>query len=89
MTLRLIRNFIWEGNESGGGRDWFFSYYMEEVQGLEKNARAFLMKVAIGGRSFDRILLEFSKGGISRNENSSHLHDIFYPLILESLIFNR
>lgn len=67
-----------------------FSYYMEEVQGLEKNARAFLMKVAIGGRSFDRILLEFSKGGISRNEiNSSHLHDIFYPLILESLILNR
>lgn len=52
MTLRLIRNFIWEGNESGGGRDWFFSYYMEEVQGLEKNARAFLMKVAIGGAKF-------------------------------------
>lgn len=40
----VIRNFIWEGNESGGGRDWFspllFLFgYTEEAEGLEKNAR--------------------------------------------------
>ena len=48
----MIRNFIWEGNESGGGRDWFslpFLFgYMEEVGGkecLRWNVRASLMKV--------------------------------------------
>lgn len=57
----MIRNFIWEGNESGGGRDWFspllFLFgYTEEAEGLEKkpgwNVRAFLMKVAIAGARF-------------------------------------
>lgn len=62
----MIRNFIWEGNESGGGRDWFslpppFSFRLYGRSWRKRmpawNVHAFLMKVAMVGDTFD---IEFS-----------------------------